>query len=187
MRGRLPLKLWIGLACIFLAAATYGGWEWWMATRTGVPLDMPISLAEGHIRSSQFTINLDAGFWIFIEEWRTFDPDAADCLIGYGDEYCRKSHARPLRASWTLKDSGNVVAQGSTDTYKAWRGGMTSRARGLGDFAVPAGKHYVLDVNVRAGGSRFDAGHPRLWIARSYYWRFEDRGFSSFCLLRPWP
>lgn len=63
--GELPPRVSIGLAGILPAAATYGGWEWWMATRTWVPLDMPISLAQGHIRSSGFTINLDAGFGIF--------------------------------------------------------------------------------------------------------------------------
>jgi hypothetical protein len=34
MWGRVPLRVWIGLGCISLAAAGYGGWEWWMATRT---------------------------------------------------------------------------------------------------------------------------------------------------------
>lgn len=174
MRGRVPLRVWIGLAFILTAVCIYGSWKWWMETRTWVPLDIPISLAPGHVLSPEFRVNVDAGFWIFIEEWRAFDADAADCLIGYGEEYCRKSQARPLRASWKLMDSGKIVAQGSTDSYQAWRGGMVSRARGLGAFSVPPGRHYVLDINIIEGGRRFDAGHPRLWIAPISYWLFEQ-------------
>ena len=64
---RALLRTRIGVALIIIAAAIYGGWEWWMATRTWVPLDMPVSLASGHVRSPEFKINLDAGFWMFVE------------------------------------------------------------------------------------------------------------------------
>lgn len=74
-----------------------------MAARTWVPLDMPISLAEGHIRSSEFTINLDAGFGIFIEESRIFNSDAADCLIGFGDQILPE---QPRASAAGLLDSG---------------------------------------------------------------------------------
>jgi len=176
MARRIPLRARIGLVLILAAAAIYGGYEWWMATRTWVPLDMPVSVAPGHIRSPEFKINLDAGFWIFVEVETKPDPQGVACLIGYRDDYCRKNAVSELRASWTLSDSGRVVAQGSTEKYPAVRGGMVTKARGLGDFVVPPGRHYVLDVDILDGGSRFDAGHPRLWIAQSYYWQFEDLG-----------
>jgi biopolymer transport protein ExbD len=174
MARRVPLRVRFGLVLILTAAAIYGGYTWWMATRTWVPLDMAVSLAQGHIRSPEFKINLDAGFWIFIEVETKPDPQGVACLIGYQDDSCRKNGVRELRASWTLSDSGRVVAQGSTEKYPALRGGMVTKARGLGDFVVPPGKHYVLDVDIQDGGSRFDAGHPRLWIAQRYYWLGED-------------
>jgi len=61
---RVPWKVWIGIGLILAGAALFGGWQWWMATRTWVPLEMPISLAQGHIRSPEFKINVDSGFWI---------------------------------------------------------------------------------------------------------------------------
>src|SRR6201998_691451 len=110
---RTLLRIRIGVALILIAAAIYGGWEWWMATRTWVPLVMPVSLAQGHIRSSEFKINLDAGFWIFVEVETQVDDEGVSCLTGYTSDYCRKNGVRELRASWTLSDRGGVGARGS--------------------------------------------------------------------------
>jgi biopolymer transport protein ExbD len=171
---RTLLRIRIGVALILIAAAIYGGWEWWMATRTWVPLVMPVSLAQGHIRSSEFKINLDAGFWIFVEVETQVDDEGVSCLTGYTSDYCRKNGVRELRASWTLSDRGRVVARGSTDSDQGSRGGMLSKARGLGNFSVPAGDHFVLDVDFPDDNSHFSGGHPRLMIAQSYYWSFEN-------------
>ena len=35
---RTLMRIRIGVALILVAASIYGGWEWWMATRTDVPL-----------------------------------------------------------------------------------------------------------------------------------------------------
>jgi hypothetical protein len=173
---RTLLRIRIGVALILIAASIYGGWEWWMATRTWVPLDMPVSLAQGHIRSPEFKINLDAGFWIFVEVETKVDDEGVSCLIGYTSDYCRKNGVRELRASWTLFDSGRVVASGSSDRDQGLRGGMLSKARGLGNFSVPAGNHFVLDVEVPEDNSHFNGGHPRLAIVPLSYWSFaEDR------------
>ena len=168
------LRIRIGMALLLIAAAIYGGWEWWMATRTWVPLDIPVSLARGHIRSPEFKINLDAGFWIFVEVETKVDDEGVSCLTGYTSDYCSKNGVRELRASWTLSDRGRVVARGSTDSDQGSRGGMLSKARGLGNFSVPAGDHFVLDVDLPEDNSHFNGGHPRLTIAQSYYWRFEE-------------
>jgi len=171
---RTLLRIRIGVALILIAASIYGGWEWWMATRTWVPLDMPVSLAQGHIRSPEFKINLDAGFWIFVEVETKVDDEGVSCLTGYTSDYCRKNGIRELHASWTLSDRGRVVARGSTDRDQGSRGGMLSKARGLGNFSVPAGKHFVLDIEFPEDNSHFNGGHPRLTIAQSYYWSFEE-------------
>jgi Major intrinsic protein len=177
---RALLRTRIGVALILVSAAIYGGWEWWMATRTWVPLDMPVSLAQGHIRSPEFKINLDAGFWIFVEVETKVDDEGVSCLTGYTSDYCRKNGVRELRASWTLSDRGRVVARGSTDSDQGSRGGMLSKARGLGNFSVPAGDHLVLDVDFPEDNSHFNGGHPRLTIAQSYYWRFEENRTPVF-------
>ena len=133
---RTLLRIRTGVALILIAAAIYGGWEWWMATRTWVPLYMPVSLAQGHIRSPEFKINLDAGFWIFVEVETKVDDEGVSCLTGYVSDYCRKNGVRELHASWTLSDRGRVVARGSTDTDQGSLGGMLSKGRGIGHFSV---------------------------------------------------
>ncbi len=177
---RTLLRIQIGVALILIAAAIYGGWEWWMATRTWVPLDMPVSLAQGHIRSPEFKTNLDAGFWIFVDVETKVDDEGVSCLTGYTSDYCRNKGVRELRASWTLSDRGRVVARGSTDSDQGSRGGMLSKARGLGNFSVPAGDHLVLEVDFPQDNSHFNGGHPRLTIAQSYYWRFEGERTPLF-------
>jgi len=171
---RTLLRIRIGVALILIAAAVYGGWEWWMATRTWVPLDMPVSLAQGHIRSPEFKTNLDAGFWIFVEVETQVDDEGVSCLTGYTSDYCRKNGVRELRASWTLSDRGRVVASGSTERDQGSRGGTLSKARGLGNFSVPAGRHFVLDVEFPEDNSRFNGGHPRLAILPLSYWSFAE-------------
>lgn len=177
---RTLLRIRIGVALILIAASIYGGWEWWMATRTWVPLYTPVSLAQGHIRSPEFKINLDAGFWIFVEVETQVDDEGVSCLIGYTSDYCRKNGVRELRASWTLSDSGRIVASGSSDRNQGLRGGTLSKARGLGNFSVPAGNHFVLDVEFPEDNSHFNGGHPRLAIVQSYYWSFADNRTPVF-------
>jgi biopolymer transport protein ExbD len=177
---RALLRIRIGVALILIAAAIYGGWEWWMATRTWVPLYMPVSLAQGHIRSPEFKINLDAGFWIFVEVETKADDEGVSCLTGYTSDYCRKNGVRELHASWALSDRGRVVARGSTDNDQGSLGGMLSKGRGIGHFSVPSGDHFVLDVELPEDNSHFDGGHPRLGIEQSYYWRFQENRTPVF-------
>ncbi len=177
---RMLLRIRIGVALILIAASIYGGWEWWMATRTWVPLYMPVSLALGHIRSPEFKINLDAGFWIFVEVETKVDDEGVSCLTGYTSDYCRKNGVRELHASWTLSDRGRVVARGSTDNDQGSLGGMLSKARGIGHFSAPSGDHFVLDVEFPEDNSHFNGGHPRLAIEQSYYWRFEENRTPVF-------
>jgi biopolymer transport protein ExbD len=177
---RTLLRIRIGVALTLIAASIYGGWEWWTATRTWVPLYMPVSLSQGHIRSPEFKINLDAGFWIFVEVETKVDDEGVSCLTGYISDYCHKNGVRELHASWTLSDRGRVVARGSTDTDQGSLGGMLTKGRGIGHFSVPSGDHFVLDVEFPEDNSHFDGGHPRLAIEQSYYWRFEENRTPVF-------
>lgn len=174
MWRRVPWKVWIGIGLILLGAGLFGGSQWWMATRTWVPLEMPISLAKGHIRSPEFKINVDGAFWIWVEvETQAGDEDVS-CLIGYRSDYCEKNNVRELQASWTLSRSGKVTARGPTDRWPAVRGGTESKAHELGRFVVPSGDHYVLDVDIPEDYSRFDMGHPGLAIITMDYRLFEN-------------
>src|SRR6516164_2621294 len=51
---------------------------------------------------------------------------------------------------------------------------METKARGLGSFEGPSGRHYVLDLDIPEYYSRFEAGHPQLGIVVRNYRAFED-------------
>jgi biopolymer transport protein ExbD len=182
MGRRVPWKARIGIGLILASVGLFGGWRWWMVTRTWVPLDMPISLARGHIRSPEFKINLDAGFWVRIEVETEADDTGVTCLLGYNSDYCLKNGAGELEANWTLSDSGKIVAHGSTGSFLGWLPWRSTKARGLGSFEVPAGDHYVLDLDMPEDHSRFDVGHPRLVIVQNDDPSFEETQARVFFL-----
>ena len=167
MGRQVPWKARIGIGLILASVGLFGGWRWWMVTRTWVPLDMPVSLARGHIRSPEFKINLDAGFWVRIEVETQADDAGVSCLLGYTSEFCRENGVGELQTSWNLSDSGKLVAHGSSGSVLGWLPWRNSKARALGSFKVPAGDHYVLDLDISEDQSRFDADHPRLVIVES--------------------
>ena len=61
----LPTVL-IGLGLIFLGVTGYFSVERWMSTRIVYPLNMPISLAPGHIRTRPFQLNLRTDYFVII-------------------------------------------------------------------------------------------------------------------------
>lgn len=182
MGRRVPWKARIGIGLILASVGLFGGWRWWMVTRTWVPLDMPISLARGHIRSPEFKINLDAGFRVRIEVETEADDTGVTCLLGYTSDYCLKNGEGELQANWTLSDSGKIVAHGSADSFLGWLPWRNTKARALGSFEVPAGDHYVLDLDMLEDHSRFDADHPRLVIVQNDDPRFEETQADVFFL-----
>jgi hypothetical protein len=175
MAMRVPLSARIGVALILTGVALYGGWKWWVTTRTWVPLDIPVSLSRGHIRTSEFEINLEGSFWVYVEVERKFDFEGVPCLLGYGSDSCKKTPNGVVNVSWILSDRGRVVAQGKGDPNQAMLGGTVTMGRGIGRFSADRGKQYVLDVDVLEDGSRLDPGHPRLKIETTRYWIYEEK------------
>jgi hypothetical protein len=47
MWQRVPKMAWFGFGLIVIGAAIFGGWRWWMETRTWVPLEMSIFSGKG--------------------------------------------------------------------------------------------------------------------------------------------
>lgn len=80
MRVRVPPSTLIGLGLIALGIVSYGGIERWMNTRIVYPVDIPISLAAGHIRTGPFRLNLRTGYKVFIAipyswQWQQANPE----------------------------------------------------------------------------------------------------------------
>jgi hypothetical protein len=60
-----------GVLLIGITLAT-GCWVW-LRTRTLIPLNVPIALSRGHLKSQKFSLNLDSGCYIEIEVYQVLD------------------------------------------------------------------------------------------------------------------
>ena len=140
----ISVQMWIGIALVLIGLAAFIGIHRWMATRTFVAADMPISLARGHIRTGPFKINLKDSYGVRLDtgsrSW--FDPK---CL------------PYDVRARWTLYKDGQVVAIGhQSHPYTYY----------LGNFDSENGT-YDLDLEVLSDTGCLNPGNPRLLIYTS--------------------
>ncbi len=133
----------VGLALILLGIGWYGIWFRWDSTRNWKPVDMPVSLAPGHLRTPEFEINLRSAYRIDFAATSGFGH-----LEGSNYQYCLPN----LGISWMLSHRGRVIAQGARQDCD-----------GLGKFEADSGK-YVLDVWVPRDGRAFNNRGPRLTI-----------------------
>jgi len=172
-----------GLLLMLLGACAFGGWMLWVATRVKSPIDMPVSMSVGHVRTSDFRVNLETLYLIEIEaETKAFPPDTLYCLLGYKItpkiELACNTMPSIVKCSWVLRSDRQIVAQGSTEDDNGDGGAVTDSgiARVIGTFASEKNRHYILDVDVLANGTRLDPGHPRLKVVAfpedpvSSYW-----------------
>ena len=161
----------VGLTLIFAGIGAYGAWVLWLTTRTELPVNIPISMAIGHIRTREFELNMSAPYIIAVEVQKKNIPfDTLNCLLGLSMASTSTTlHECPDRpsvvmASWVLTSDGHTVARGSSDDYRsgAWMNDAISRE--LGHFQSQSGRRYVLDVNVLADGALLTPGNPRLRV-----------------------
>ena len=137
----------VAIAFILGGVALYAGSQYWLATRKLVPLDIPISLSRGHIRTPEFSINLDSRYHLEMEvEWQASMGDI-DCLL-WG------CYERPgiLKMQWTLSGAGQVESSGSGDEMRR------------GDSFILSGGRHRLDLDVLSDASILNSAHPRLRV-----------------------
>jgi hypothetical protein len=169
----------MGLSLILLGIAALGVWVCWAATRIWMPLNEPISLSPGHIRTPEFKINVESAYQIEVEVNRGFDFWGVPCLIG-GDQCHGDSGV--LAVSWSLSSGGRSVANGASengDRNIQWKATM---GRVVGGFNAEKGSH-VLDVDVLQDGSRLNAGAPRLVVSEAGVARWTSNDIRSAIFL----
>jgi hypothetical protein len=171
MRLRRIIKT--GLLLMLLGVCLFGGWMLWLVTRVRYPIDLPVSMSVGHIRTPEFRVNLEALYLIEIgAETKNIPSDTLFCLLGYKVEprYQAMCANTPsvVKGSWTLRSDGKVIASGSTEdeSGNGEGGAVTDRgiARVIGTFASEKNRPYVLDVDVLADGSQLAPGNPHLKV-----------------------
>jgi hypothetical protein len=182
---RLQLTPTKGLFLMLLGGCVFGCWMLWVATRVRSPIDMPISMSVGHVRTREFRVNLEATYLVEIEaERKAFPPDDLYCLLGYRitpqiNTACATTPS-VVKGAWVLRSDGQTVANGSTeDKDEDGEGGAVTDhgiARVIGTFVSEKNRPYVLDIDVLADGSRLNPGNPRLKVVAfpedrvSSYW-----------------
>ena len=157
MVRRLPRAVRIGLALILFAILYPAALSWWESTLLWVPLDVPISLTQGHSPTFPFRVNVAGSYTIYVEgNWGVPGPP---CFVG--PRCTALADLNGVAVSWSLFNGERLVAQGdSTRNERGWS------ATDLGTFRADKGR-YSLELNVRQDGSRFNSASPRLVVYES--------------------
>ena len=142
---------WLGLGLLLAGVGLIAGLHLWHATRTFVPLDIPVSLSRGRIQTGEFLINRDAIYEVSIEF-------AASSGFGQGDCEQLSYAGTPLQTRWTAKRNGIPDTQaGRAHTDGCYLGGLSAESG-----------RYELDVEVLSDSGSLNALKPHLHIEA--YW-----------------
>lgn len=158
----------VGILALCVGIVVYVSVYYWVNTRTLLPLDIPVTLAPGHIRTGDFKINVEAYLSVQVR----FPNCGADS----------NEHARLRTRRLTSAGGQAVSAPGSTN-------GEIIEGPHLGTFLSKPGD-YNLDIEVLSETRHLDFCAPKLQIEASYYdfdkWeniRDFSLWFSAFCEL----
>jgi len=136
----------VGLIFLFVGIGVYGMWALWLGTRTERPVDIPISMAIGHVRTRELKVNMNAPYIIEVEVQKEKIPfETLNCLLGMTmaptSTDLLECPDRPsvMKASWVLMSNGEIVARGSSDDYRGGGWMNDSISRELGRFQSQSG------------------------------------------------
>ncbi len=154
MRTPTAARIWLSTSLLCAGFLLFPTVNRWMETRTWVAVDMPISLAPGHIRTGSFPINLSADYQIEIE--------LNDYGYGQGPE-CEAY--KVVQTRWWLYRDGHVDSNWVDDWYNRWDAEPNGPLTGsyLGVFDSSPGR-YTLDVEILPGATCLQAFQPRLRV-----------------------
>jgi hypothetical protein len=177
----MPIVAKVGQGLVLTGIAAICVWALWSETRTWVPVDVPVSLTVGQMRTSEFKINQNALYEIAIDAERNIPYQTLNCMLGVEDIYPERCKGTPsvIRASWVLTSNGAIVAHGSSDESKGGAWSVTV-SRDIGSFRLEKGKRYVLDVDILTDGTILQTTHPRLKVGVHPEYYQENMFMSLF-------
>ena len=175
---RITKTGWTGVIMVIAGLALFGGWALWSETRTWIPVDMPISLTKGQIRTHEFKTNLKAPYIIQIEIVKKGPVEVLTCLLGLEDMNSGKctNTQSVVDASWVLWSQGTIIARGSSAEDKSGAWMNDKLARQIGSFETEKGRKYILDFNILVDGSSLAVANPRLKV-EVHPSAYESNGF----------
>ncbi len=137
------------IAIILCAAgfSLYFGFKHWLDTRTFEPLNIPVLLSPGHVRTGNFYINLRELYYINVDVDYQF-PEDAKCQLA-GPDSVLKTHL-------ILYRDGQILGQSDGDKYSS-----------IGYFFAEKKGDYDLDVQVLTDAGCLNVLNPRIRIQTS--------------------
>lgn len=159
---------------ILAGAVVLGPWQPQLLHRTREPVNMPISLAMGHVTTPEFKVTKDR-YIILVVAKKRLPFDKLVCMMGIGQAPLSRynCHKEPLvQAIWAVSSDGRIAAQGAS--RDAQEGGFFTNkdvARYLGEFEGEKGKKYVLDIDFTRDAIALSVTDPHLsvQISNEYY------------------
>jgi hypothetical protein len=175
-----------GVLALILGVALSVSIYIWSQAMNAVPLDIPMSLSVGHIRTPDFRTSVNIPYDIDIAFDSGIPLDELNCLTGMNLESVEPctGQSSVLNVNWTLMSDGKNVASGSsTETVRAGYS-YHKTARHIGSFRAENGRTYRLDLDVLQDAVRLGRANPRLQV-EPFLNRYEGRLILAgigFCL-----
>jgi biopolymer transport protein ExbD len=148
----------VGILALCVGIVVFVSVYYWVNTRILFPLDLPVTLGPGHIRTANFKVNVEAYLSVQI-------------VFPYGSAGCGEHGG--LRTRRLTSVGGQAVS--------APTNGEITEGSYLGTFLSKPGR-YNLDIEVLSETRYLDFCAPRLQIEASYYDFNEWDNVQSFSI-----
>jgi len=136
-------------------------------------VDIPVSLAEGKVRTNEFSSKNDEHYLILIRAQRRIPFAEMTCMMGvdFGQLNPSVCNTKPLlQADWSVWEGDRIVASGAA--HDRGGGGSTDRTleRYIGHFSGQAGHKYVVEAKFTADGTALNKTGPHLIVEVEKPW-----------------
>jgi hypothetical protein len=133
---------------------------------------MPVSLAEGRVRTPEFTVAKSQWYVIVLQVDEPLPPLRMRCMTGatlgpLDAKDCGKNE-RVLRADWTVWEGGHLVYWGSIPDADGGSWGKDIIVQ-VGSVGLDAGRKYVVQVHFTKDGSALNIANPHLIVIPHRY------------------
>ena len=143
----------LGLLLIAFSAAYLVHRHRWVGTRTWVPLDMPVVLKVGQIRSQEFVVNIPDHFEVLLQTDRKIPKDEQEKLLGVNFLPVRENRVpHGIRLRWTSTDEFGNIQRGETNSLRSGAFSKDHISLLLGMINVDKPGRYQLQLQVLDDG-----------------------------------
>src|SRR5579885_2883447 len=134
----------LAIVLVLLPTAALLAYKHWLDTRIPVPLEIPVSLARGHITTRDFYINLRGEYGVLL---------TVDSPFGYYSDCPAYGENSVINTHLVLWQNSEKLAERKDDGYL-----------GLATLSAYKEANYHLDIDILSDASCLNAGHPQLKV-----------------------